>query len=328
MGRQKNFSEWSKQYAFISPNSGAEGRHPMNSSDTIGLAILGAVHMEMEPFFQLFGSYRTHRLCGESFRLGEWAGRSLIMGTTGIGKVNAAVTTAALLERFAVDTVVNVGCAGAYSEGPLRVGDVLVTQNALCGDEGILTIDGIHSSREMGFPLLLQGEETFYDAFPMDRAPLFHRVHEEMPEGLYRMNGQPLPGRDSIKDQGHGGRCLHESCSGVSDSCLPSASCLDASSSNEGRKEERFRLVYGPSLTVGMVSGDAEVAHARFSRYEAFAENMEGSAVAQTCFRFDVPVMECRGISNMAGDRDKKNWELGKAMFHCRSIVLNWLRII
>jgi futalosine hydrolase len=55
---------------------------------------------------------------------------------------------------------------------------------------------------------------------------------------------------------------------------------------------------------------------------------MEGSAVAQACFRFNVPMVECRGMSNIAGDRDKGHWQIEKAVSHCHGILLGWLRML
>ena len=74
-----------------------------------------------------------------------------------------------------------------------------------------------------------------------------------------------------------------------------------------------------------MVSGDPEVAGERFQRYGAYAENMEGSAVAQACLRFQLPMAECRGISNWAGIRAKETWRLEKSIAHCHGIIINWL---
>lgn len=262
-----------------------ESKSIMDDSRKIHFAILGAVEVESGPFRSLLSSSEAFQVRGETFHLGFHDGCSVLLGTTGIGKVNAAVTTAALLERFSISEVFNIGCAGAFVQGPLRIGDVLVTRNALCGDEGVLVEGGVLPSGAIGFPLVVQGQEEFFDAFPLDRSARFAKVLQEMPAGFYGPDGQPSSG------------------------------------------EQHFQLVYGPSLTVGMVSGDAEVAHRRFSRYEAFAENMEGSAVAQTCFRYGIPVMECRGISNMVGDRDKRNWQMDAAMLHCRTIVQKWLEI-
>lgn len=262
-----------------------ESEPVMDDSRKIHFAILGAVEVETRPFLPLLSSSETFQVRGEMFYLGDHDGCSVLLGTTGIGKVNAAVTTAALLERFSISEVFNIGCAGAYAQGPLRIGDVLVTRQALCGDEGVLVEGGVLPSEALGFPLVVLGQEAFFDAFPLDRSARFSKILQEMPAGFYGPDGRPSSG------------------------------------------EQHFQLLYGPSLTVGMVSGDAEVAHRRFSRYEAFAENMEGSAVAQTCFRYGIPVMECRGISNVVGDRDKRNWRLDAAMLHCRAVVQKWLEI-
>jgi futalosine hydrolase len=46
----------------------------------------------------------------------------------------------------------------------------------------------------------------------------------------------------------------------------------------------------------------------------AMAEDMEGFAVAFACRLRGVPVDVVRGISNVAGDRDKSRWEVAAAV--------------
>ena len=70
------------------------------------------------------------------------------------------------------------------------------------------------------------------------------------------------------------------------------------------------------------------MASERFRHFGAYAENMEGSAVAQACFRFDTPAVECRGISNLAGVRAKETWQMEKSIAHCHGIVINWLEAL
>ena len=89
-----------------------------------------------------------------------------------------------------------------------------------------------------------------------------------------------------------------------------------------------FQLLHGPSVTVGMASGDPQVARERFQRYGAYAENMEGSAVAHACCRFRVPMVECRGISNFAGCREKETWAFEKSIAHGHGIIVNWLEAL
>lgn len=46
----------------------------------------------------------------------------------------------------------------------------------------------------------------------------------------------------------------------------------------------------------------------------AFAEDMEGFAVAAACQLAMIPLTIVRGVSNQAGDRDKANWQMEAAL--------------
>ncbi len=60
--------------------------------------------------------------CYAEYQFGE---HTLIMVVSGIGKVNAAVTTQILIENFAVDAIINVGVAGSLTR-KLGFGDVVI----------------------------------------------------------------------------------------------------------------------------------------------------------------------------------------------------------
>lgn len=254
----------------------------------IELAIIGAVDSEVEGLAGTLHAAEGICLPGMTVRLKRYNGQTVLLAASGIGKVNAAAATATLLSRLDIKEVWNIGSAGAYDGGLLRIGDVLITEKALCGDEGILTEKGDLPNASLGFPLLVRDGEAFFDIFPLDRSPLWKRAEEVAPSGWY-----------SLGEDG-------------------SQLTVIASESTTG---ETFQLLRGPSLTVSMVSGDATVAAMRARRTGALAENMEGSAVAQVCFRFGIPVLECRGISNVAGDRRKEHWRLKEAIGRCHAVV-------
>lgn len=67
-------------------------------------------------------------------------------------------------------------------------------------------------------------------------------------------------------------------------------------------------------LTVCAASATVSQANHRQSRYFAAAEDMEGFAVAMACQLQNVPLQIIRGISNLAGDRNKSNWEIASAI--------------
>lgn len=68
-------------------------------------------------------------------------------------------------------------------------------------------------------------------------------------------------------------------------------------------------------LTVCAASGCSEdVAHRLTKFPQAVAEDMEAFSVALACRMARIPLTVIRGISNMAGDRDKANWNVAGAL--------------
>lgn len=70
----------------------------------------------------------------------------------------------------------------------------------------------------------------------------------------------------------------------------------------------------GRLLTVCAASDSPAQADQRRRRYQAIAEDMEGFAVAMACRLQSTPLRIIRGISNVAGDREKSNWKIVDAM--------------
>jgi len=89
----------------------------------------------------------------------------------GIGKINAAAATAALIERCHPRLVINTGCAGAYLTSGLSVGQLAVASDEFLGDEGVLTADGWQDLRFMGIPSLIQESRLHHNAIPLSKHP-------------------------------------------------------------------------------------------------------------------------------------------------------------
>lgn len=69
----------------------------------------------------------------------------------------------------------------------------------------------------------------------------------------------------------------------------------------------------GVFVTVSSSSGTAARARQLERQYQGLCENMEGAAAARVCEAFGLPCLELRCVSNMAGERDKKQWRLREA---------------
>ena len=64
---------------------------------------------------------------------GKLSGRPVVLGATGVGKVNAAMSTALLLERFRPEAVIFTGIAGAL-DPQLQPGDVVIGERLVHHD--------------------------------------------------------------------------------------------------------------------------------------------------------------------------------------------------
>ncbi len=82
----------------------------------------------------------------------------------------------------------------------------------------------------------------------------------------------------------------------------------------------------GRFLTVVGVSADLSVAETRANRFSALVESMEGFALALAGERFRIKVGQVRGVSNLAGIRDKTTWDLDLANQRAQAAVLSYLR--
>ncbi|MBI5664692.1 MAG: futalosine hydrolase [Nitrospirae bacterium] len=87
------------------------------------------------------------------------------------------------------------------------------------------------------------------------------------------------------------------------------------------------KIMRGNFVTVSAVSGTQRRARELERRFNAVCENMEGAAIAQVCTLYKVPMFEIRGISNIAGSRDKTKWDLQLASGNCQKLMLDIIDI-
>lgn len=98
---------------------------------------------------------------------GELPSGPVYLAATGIGKVNAAITTTLLTERFRPRLLISTGCGGAYFGSGLNVGDLAVATAEIYGDEGVLTVDGWHTLEIIGIPSVEKRGNRYSNEFPL-----------------------------------------------------------------------------------------------------------------------------------------------------------------
>ena len=97
------------------------------------LAIVSAMDEELRGLLASLPDARRERRADRDFWLGTLAGREVVLVRSRIGKVAAATTTAVLLERFDVESILFTGVAGGLGDG-VRIGDIVVGEALLQHD--------------------------------------------------------------------------------------------------------------------------------------------------------------------------------------------------
>ncbi|WP_354444958.1 5'-methylthioadenosine/adenosylhomocysteine nucleosidase [Ottowia thiooxydans] len=94
---------------------------------------MAALRPELAAVLDRMPDERRQTVGGREYWLGHWHGHELVVVLSGIGKVAAATTATALIERFGVDRIIFTGAAGGLADG-VRVGDVVVAHELLQHD--------------------------------------------------------------------------------------------------------------------------------------------------------------------------------------------------
>lgn len=79
-------------------------------------------------------------IAGCEFTTGVYEDKEVILLKSGIGKVNAAVSTTLLLDRFQPDYVINTGSAGGFHH-TLNVGDIVISTDVRHHDVDVTIFD-------------------------------------------------------------------------------------------------------------------------------------------------------------------------------------------
>lgn len=120
------------------------------------LGIIGAMDIEVDQIKAEMEAVTIERIAGMDFYRGTLKRKPAVVVRCGVGKVNAAVCTQILADRFAVDAVVNTGIAGSLKK-EIDIGDV------------VLSVDVMHhdmDATDFGYPMgvIPQMEESVFKA--------------------------------------------------------------------------------------------------------------------------------------------------------------------
>jgi adenosylhomocysteine nucleosidase len=90
------------------------------------IGIIGAMDDEIALLLEGMPEHSVTASAGIEFRVGKFQSKQVVVCKSGVGKVNAAVCTQILIDRFGVDAIIFTGVAGAL-DPQLNIGDIVVS---------------------------------------------------------------------------------------------------------------------------------------------------------------------------------------------------------
>jgi adenosylhomocysteine nucleosidase len=215
-------------------------------------AILGAFPPEIELVKQQMQSKKVRIIQNIDFIEGTLNGRRVVLVNTGIGKVNAAITTTLVLDHFKPAQVIFTGIAGGVNPG-LSPGDLVIGNKLAYHDYGAITPDS------------------------MSRQPT--KTHDNQ-----RLNPMYFAADETLV------KLAEQVSKGVAFQKIGTAA-------NHSPKVITGVIVTGDVF----VSSTAATQQLR-SKMNADATEMEGAAVAQTCYQQQIPFLVIRSLSDSASN--------------------------
>lgn len=126
------------------------------------IAIIGAMEEEVALLRSKLENQTTEIYAGFEYYLGQIADKQIVLLRSGIGKVNAAISTAILLQIFKPDYVINTGSAGGFHTD-LEVGDIVIS-SAVCHHDVDVTPFGYDLGQVPGLPACFLPDQKLIDA--------------------------------------------------------------------------------------------------------------------------------------------------------------------
>ena len=94
------------------------------------IGIIGAMKIEVEKIIEKMTDKTSVMISGAQFVSGKFYDKDVVVAVSGVGKVNAAAITEAMIIKYSPDFVINTGVAGTLSN-KLNIGDIAISKDVV-----------------------------------------------------------------------------------------------------------------------------------------------------------------------------------------------------
>jgi adenosylhomocysteine nucleosidase len=124
------------------------------------IAIIAAMDKELALLVSSLSEPTVKTIADHPLYLGWMNGVFVVVAKSGIGKINAAMTTAMILSTFPIEAVINTGVAGGLA--PTKNGDVVLASAVVSFDADVTAIDkDLAFGQIYGEPLLVSTDRDY-----------------------------------------------------------------------------------------------------------------------------------------------------------------------
>ena len=107
--------------------------HALNATNKSTVAIIGAMDVEISEVLKNLSKPKTIKNNGFEITTGKLGKHKIILSKSGVGKVNAAVTTQYIIDNYSPKYIINTGIAGSLNEN-LKAGDIIIAEKMVQHD--------------------------------------------------------------------------------------------------------------------------------------------------------------------------------------------------
>jgi len=125
------------------------------------IGIIGAMDEEVAILLEHMTAKQEITVANCLFVEGKLSGKEVVLLKSGIGKVNAAMATTILHERFAPSYVINTGSAGGYSD-ELNIGDIVISTSVVHHDVDATAFDYVYG-QVPGMPIKYEADSDLIE---------------------------------------------------------------------------------------------------------------------------------------------------------------------
>ena len=132
------------------------------------IAIIGAMDCEIENIQKQITSKKVQKFNNFEITKGKLGKNKVILSISGVGKVNSAITTQFIIDKYKPDYIINTGIAGSLDKN-FKKGDIVVAEKMIQHDFDLTDFGGAKGYMDTGInpdePTVFNSDKDLMDLF-------------------------------------------------------------------------------------------------------------------------------------------------------------------